>query len=64
MTGKLIWAYATYCGMMVVYTAINIPYTSLMGVISANPIERTTVSSFKFVFAFTAGLVVNSACPI
>jgi len=29
--GKLIWAYVTYCGMMVVYTAINIPYTSLMG---------------------------------
>jgi GPH family glycoside/pentoside/hexuronide:cation symporter len=62
-TGKLIWAYATYCGMMVVYTAINIPYTSLMGVISANPIERTTVSSFKFVFAFAAGLVVKFSLP-
>ena len=62
-TGKLIWAYATYCGMMVVYTAINIPYTSLMGVISANPIERTTVSSFKFVFAFSAGLIVKFSLP-
>jgi len=40
--------------MMVVYTAINILHF-LMGVISANPIERTTVSSFKFVFAFAAG---------
>ena len=45
------------------HTAINIPYTSLMGVISANPIERTTVSSFKFVFAFTAGLVVKFSLP-
>jgi GPH family glycoside/pentoside/hexuronide:cation symporter len=62
-TGKLIWAYATYCGMMIVYTAINIPYTSLMGVISANPIERTTVSSFKFVFAFAAGLIVKFSLP-
>lgn len=62
-TGKLIWAYATYCGMMVVYTAINIPYTSLMGVISANPVERTTVSSFKFVFAFAAGLIVKFSLP-
>ena len=62
-TGKLIWAYATYCAMMVVYTAINIPYTSLLGVISGDPIERTSVSSFKFVFAFAAGLVVKFSLP-
>ncbi|HUJ44931.1 MAG TPA: MFS transporter [Opitutaceae bacterium] len=62
-TPKLIWAYVTYCGMMAVYTAINIPYTSLMGVISSNPIERTTVSSFKFVFAFAAGLIVKFSLP-
>ncbi|HUL53380.1 MAG TPA: MFS transporter [Opitutaceae bacterium] len=62
-TPKLIWAYVTYCGMMAVYTAINIPYTSLMGVISPNPIERTSVSSFKFVFAFAAGLVVKFSLP-
>jgi GPH family glycoside/pentoside/hexuronide:cation symporter len=62
-TPKLIWAYVTYCGMMVVYTAINIPYTSLLGVITPDPIERTSVSSFKFVFAFGAGLVVKFSLP-
>ena len=62
-TGKLVWAYVTYCGMMAVYTAINIPYTSLLGVISPNPLERTSLSSFKFLFAFSAGLVVKFSLP-
>jgi len=34
---KLIWAYVTYNALMLVYTAINIPYTALLGVISPNP---------------------------
>ncbi|HAU67118.1 MAG TPA: MFS transporter, partial [Gammaproteobacteria bacterium] len=33
-SGKLIYAYATYTAMMLAYTAINVPYSSLMGVIS------------------------------
>ncbi|MGB5395813.1 MAG: MFS transporter, partial [Gammaproteobacteria bacterium] len=32
--GKLIYAYVTYTLMMLAYTAINIPYSALMGVIS------------------------------
>jgi GPH family glycoside/pentoside/hexuronide:cation symporter len=42
------------------YTAINIPYTALLGVISANSDERTSVSSFKFLFAFGAGIIVSA----
>ena len=61
--GKLAWAYITYCGMMAVYTAINIPYTSLLGVTTPDPIERTKLSSVKFVFAFAAGLVIKAALP-
>lgn len=37
-TGKLIWAYVTYNLMMMSYTAINIPYTSLLGVITSDPL--------------------------
>ena len=59
-TGKIIWAYATFILIMVLYTAINIPYTSLLGVISANSKERTTVSSVKFIFAFAAGIIVSA----
>ena len=59
-TGKLIWAYATFNLMMMLYTAINIPYTALLGVISPNSSERTTVSSVKFLFAFGAGIIVSA----
>ena len=58
-SGKLVWAYTTFIAIMVLYTAINIPYTALLGVISPNSIERTSVSSFKFVFAYAAGIVVS-----
>ena len=59
-TGKLIWAYVTVNLMMILYTAINIPYTALLGVISADSTERTTVSSVKFLFAFSAGIIVSA----
>jgi GPH family glycoside/pentoside/hexuronide:cation symporter len=45
--------------MMMVYSAINIPYSALMGVISPDSQERTSVSSYRFAFAFAAGLVVQ-----
>jgi len=59
-SGKLIYAYITYTLMMVVYTAINIPYSALMGVISADPLERTKASSYRFVAAFAGGLIVQA----
>jgi len=59
-TGKLIWAYTTFILIMMLYTAINIPYTALLGVISADSLERTTVSSVKFLFAFSAGIIVSA----
>ena len=58
-TGKLIWAYITFNLIMILYTAINIPYTALLGVISPDSNERTTVSSIKFIFAFLAGTIVS-----
>jgi GPH family glycoside/pentoside/hexuronide:cation symporter len=42
-----------------VYSAINIPYSALMGVISPSSDERTKVSSFRFVGAYSAGLFVS-----
>lgn len=60
LTGKIIWAYATFILIMMLYTAINIPYTSLLGVISSDSNERTSVSSVKFLFAFAAGIIVSA----
>ncbi len=59
-SAKIIWAYSTFILVMIMYTAINIPYTALMGVISPNSQDRTSVSSFKFIFAFAAGIIVSA----
>ncbi|MAO66647.1 MAG: MFS transporter [Balneola sp.] len=58
-TGKIVYAYITYTMMMAVYTAINVPYAALMGVITPNSIERTGVSSYRFVAAYLGLLVVT-----
>ena len=58
-TGKLVYAYITYGLIGLVYSAINLPYSALLGVISPSSVERTKASSFRFVGAYSAGLVVN-----
>jgi GPH family glycoside/pentoside/hexuronide:cation symporter len=51
-TGKLIYAYITYSLMMMIYSLINVPYASLLGVMSSDGKERTALSSYRMVFAF------------
>lgn len=61
--GKLVWAYATYLLMMVCYTAINIPYNALSGVMSSDPQERSTINGLRFIFAFGGSTLVTAATP-
>jgi glycoside/pentoside/hexuronide:cation symporter, GPH family len=58
-TGKLIYAYATYTLMLFAYTGVNVPYSSLLGVLSPSPRTRMVASSFRFVGAFGGGLLVS-----
>jgi len=58
ISGKLIYAYLTYTLMMMVYSFINVPYASLMGVMTSNIKERTTLATFRFVFAFAGSILV------
>lgn len=60
-TSKLVYAYATYILLVMLYTGINVPYSALMGVITPNSIERTEVSSYRFVAAFAGQFVVGAA---
>lgn len=60
-TGKLIYAYVTYIALMTVYTAINVPYSAMMGTITADPAERTSLSNFRFAGAFSAQVVIGLA---
>lgn len=60
LTGKIVYAFVTYNLMMILYTAINIPYSALMGVLSPDSKERTSISSYRFILAFGAGLFVTA----
>ncbi len=59
VSGKIIYAYITYTLMMMIYTAINIPYSALMGVVSASPLQRTSFSQYRFIFAFIGAFIVQ-----
>ncbi len=59
-TGKLVYAATTYTLLLMAYTAINVPYGALMGVISSSSLERTSVSTYRFVAAFAGGILVQS----
>ncbi|TPV58595.1 MFS transporter [Aestuariibacter sp. GS-14] len=58
--GKLTYAVTSYIALMLMYTAINIPYSALGGVITADPNERVAVQSYRFIFAMIGGLFVTS----
>ena len=58
MTGKIVWAYVTYTLMMMVYSTVNVPYASLLGVISPDPDTRTELSSYRMIFAFLGSILV------
>ena len=58
-TGKIVYAYLTYAFMMLAYSFINVPYSSMLGVISSSPRTRTLASSYRFVGAFGGGLLVS-----
>lgn len=59
VTGKLIYAYVTYTLVTMAYTAINIPYGALLGVITSDSNVRTQLSSFRFIGAFMGNLIIQ-----
>ena len=61
--GKLVYAYASYCFLMLMYTAVNIPYSALLGVMTPNSVERTSLASFRFVGAFSVAVLVQYCTP-
>ena len=62
-TGKRIWAYTLYLLMMVVYTAVNVPYGSLLGVMTEDDNEKNQFSSFRMVGAYAMGFVTLLTFP-
>lgn len=63
-TGKLIYAYVVYFALTVAYTANNVPYGAMMGVMTDSVNERASLSSFRFIGAFGGGLLVMTTMPM
>jgi sugar (glycoside-pentoside-hexuronide) transporter len=57
--GRLLYAYATYIALMAVYSANNLPYSALSGVMTGDLGERTSLSSYRFVCAMIAQLIIQ-----
>ncbi len=58
--GKLVWAWVTYNALMLLYSAINIPYGALSGVMTDDPLERTSLNSYRMALAQIGGIIANS----
>jgi GPH family glycoside/pentoside/hexuronide:cation symporter len=58
-TGKIIWAAVTYFLLMTAYTAINLPYSSLMAVMTSDSNERAGINTYRFISAFSGQLIVT-----
>ena len=61
--GKRIYAYSLYLLMMAVYTAVNVPYGSLLGVMTDNDNEKNQFSSFRMVGAYAMGFITLLSFP-
>lgn len=64
-TGKLVYAYATYTLVMILYSANNTPYSALMGVMTPDTSERTSIASYRFVAALVGQFAIQAlALPL
>jgi GPH family glycoside/pentoside/hexuronide:cation symporter len=62
-SAKLVYAYVTYIGLTLAYTVNNVPYSALMGVMTGDDKERTSLSGYRFAGAFLGGLLVMGFLP-
>ncbi len=58
-TGKLIYALVTYFLLVIIYSANNLPYSALSGVITGDMKERNSLSSYRFVAVMFAQFIIQ-----
>jgi len=57
---KLVYAWTTYILLRVIYTVNNVPYATLTAVMTQDPDERTSISSYRQIAANSAGFIIGS----
>jgi len=61
MTGKIVFASLTYVLMNLVYTAANIPYNTLLALITQNQYSRSLANIYRMCFAISASIIVSAS---
>ncbi len=62
--GKLIWAYSTHILLKLAFTAVTIPYISLISVLTDDPKERLSANGYRLFLAKVGALLVTSMVPV
>ncbi len=57
--GKIIYALITYFLLVIIYSANNLPYSALSGVITGDMKERNSLSSYRFVAVMVAQFIIQ-----
>ncbi len=61
--GKIAWCLIAYCLWSVAYTLVNVPYGSMLSVITDKPDERTSLSTMRSIGAALPGIIVMLVLP-
>lgn len=61
MGTKLVYAYISYSLLMAAYTAVNVPYSALGGVMTGDSEERGNLQTWRFAMAMVGGFLVTSS---
>jgi glycoside/pentoside/hexuronide:cation symporter, GPH family len=59
MTAKIIYAFITYFLLILIYSANNLPYAALSGVLTGDMGERNSLSSYRFVAVMVAQFIIQ-----
>lgn len=57
--GKVIYALTTYFLLVIIYSASNLPYSALSGVLTGDMKERNSLSSYRFVAVMVAQFIIQ-----
>ncbi len=61
--GKYAWCLGSYCLWSIAYTMVNVPYGSLHSVITDNPQEKVSLSTFRSIGAALPAIVIMIVLP-
>lgn len=63
MWGKYAWCLIAYCLWSIAYTMVNVPYGSLHSVITDDPQEKVSLSTFRSIGAALPAIIVMVVLP-